>query len=358
MKKTIEALVLCAVMMSTVACGGVVGEEEKDEEPIVLLESSMTVREFYQRIDAMLVDTYCHRAFVCPEKEPIYAWFFAHTGGTERCVEEFKGEDFDDGFIQTAELAVREGRLSFNGTHAESCLEHYERELRAARCSYNLDVSLAQIQDTESCKKMLIGNQLTGDACANWVDCKEGYCEETSANSCGGICQRFAQEGEGCGSNSAACGEGLLCLIESSDGTGQCIGVASRKNGEVCSANEHCSRSSVCLDGVCQTASDSKLVSPGDFCWMDGREACVAGYVCSNEQSNSGVGTCVASQPQGSPCNYVVECAVGLTCRPDSNGASCQPQAKLGQACELDWDCEEGYCGNGMCKKYGACDPT
>lgn len=358
MKKTIEALVLCAVMMSTVACGGVVGEEEKDEEPIVLLESSMTVREYYERIDEMIVSSLCHRAFVCPEKDPFYSWVFSVAGNEDTCTEVFSGSEIEDHHILTLELAVREGRLAFDGSRAESCLQHYERELRAAQCSFNFELAIDSIQDSGSCQNVLKGKQLTGDLCADGDECSEGYCESTSTNSCGGICQRYAQKGEGCGNGSAVCGGGLSCLVESSDGTGQCIGLGSRKNGEVCSVDSHCSRSSVCLEGTCQTAKDQSPTQPGELCWLDYRDACAPGYVCSDEGDDSELGTCVAPQPQGSPCNYRVECALGLTCRANNGGASCQPKSRLGQACDVDWDCEEGVCGNGMCKKYGACDPT
>ena len=344
-------------MMSTVACGGVVGEEEKDEEAIVLLESTMTVREFNERVDEMIISSLCHRAFVCPEKDPFYSWVFSVAGNEDTCTEVFSGSVIEEHDILTAELAVREGRLAFDGSLAESCLQQYERELRAAQCSFNFELAIDSIQDSGSCQNVLRGKQLTGDLCAESEECSEGYCESISTNSCGGICQRYAQKGEGCGNGSAICGGGLSCLVESSDGTGQCIGLGSRKNGEVCSVDSHCSRSSVCDGGTCQTATDFDLLEPGASCYFSDYAGCEPGYVCG-EVASTGYGTCMAPLPQGSACLYNVDCALGLTCRESNGAASCQPKSKLGQACDVDWDCEEGVCGNGMCKKYGACDPT
>ena len=86
--KTIQNLMLCVcVVMSMTACGGILGEEDKDDsQEVVLLESSMTVREFYQRMDEIAVKGFCHRAFVCPEKDPFYTWLFSSTGSKEACV--------------------------------------------------------------------------------------------------------------------------------------------------------------------------------------------------------------------------------------------------------------------------------
>lgn len=357
--KTIQNLMLCVcVVMSMTACGGILGEEDKDDsQEVVLLESSMTVREFYQRIDDLVVKSYCHRAFTCPEKEPLYSWAFSNQGDVETCTREISGELLDEGWIKSIELADRNGRIEFNSFYAESCLEHYERELRAAQCSYNFDVTFAQISDSESCQKVVVSKQLVGDVCATDMECDKGYCEPTSSASCGGICQRFAEAGEGCGFNSAVCADGLRCLVQNSDSTGECVGVGSRKNGQTCTLNEHCSRSSICFDGQCKTAMDFILKDVGESCHLNASgTACEAGYICG-EVDEFSFGTCMAPLPQGSSCAYHGACASGLTCRVSNGGATCQPQSKIGQACSSSLDCEAGVCAKGKCQEFGACDP-
>ena len=355
--KTIQNLMLCVcVVMSMTACGGILGEEDKDDsQEVVLLESSMTVREFYQRMDEINVKSLCHRGFVCPEKDPTYTWVVSSTGSKEACVEEFRGEIYHEGDILTAEASISEGRMSFNASLAESCLNALERELRAAQCSFNFEVALSQADNIDACDQAIKGKQLTGDFCASDDECGEGYCESGDQYVCGGVCQRYAKAGEGCGPNSATCANGLSCLIDSSDNTGSCVGISSRKNGASCSEDAQCSRSSWCIGGKCETATDAELFQPGEYCVGDAYESCAPGYICG-DINESGYGTCVAPLPQGSSCSYTVDCATGLTCRTANVGAACQPKSKLGQACNSDWDCEEGHCKSGVCKKYSACD--
>lgn len=355
--KTIKNLLLCmCVVMMTPACGGLISDEGKDStQEVVLLEDSMTVREFYQRMDGVMVNSICHRAFVCPEKDPFYTWLFSSTGSKEACVENMSGFAASEGDILTAEASVRGGRLSFNAGLAESCLETVERELRAAQCSFNFEAALDKVDSVGACDQVIKGNQLTGDFCASSDECGEGYCEAGAQYVCGGVCQRYAKAGEGCGPDSAACGAGLSCLIDSSDNTGSCVGVSSRKNGASCSEDDQCSRSSWCIGGKCETATDAELYQPGEWCNATTYESCKPGYVCG-EVNEYGYGTCMAPLPQGSSCLFPFDCAGGLTCRTGNAGATCQPKSKLGQACAIDWDCDEGYCGSGMCKKYSACD--
>ena len=257
----------------------------------------------------------------------------------------------NEGDILTAEAGISGGRMSFNASLAESCLNTMERELRAAQCSFNFEAALSQADNIGVCDQVIKGKQLTGDFCASGDECGEGYCEAGAQYVCGGVCQRYAKAGEGCGPDSATCAPNLSCLIDSSDNTGSCVGISSRKNGASCSEDAQCSRSSWCIGGKCETATDAELYQPGELCNAMGYESCRPGYVCG-EVDGYGYGTCMAPLPQGSSCLFSVDCAGGLTCR----SGKCQPKSKLGQACEVDWDCDEGYCGSGMCKKYSACD--
>lgn len=77
-----------------------------------------------------------------------------------------------------------------------------------------------------------------GDFCVSDDECGEGYCEAGAQYVCGGVCQCYVEVGEGCGLDSVICAFGLSCLIDSSNNTGSCVGIFSRKNGESCSGDE------------------------------------------------------------------------------------------------------------------------
>ena len=180
--------------------------------------------------------------------------------------------------------------------------------------------------DTDTCSIPMVCNGAgacingLGAACGGSNECLSGHCVDgVCCNSaCDGVCE--------------ACGNGL------------CSPVTNAADPDTCAAPKECDASAACKKPngmVCAAAADCKT------------NFCVDGICCDT----SCTGACKACDiaPDIGTCSDVV---VGTpdTCPPSTtcNGYGACFKA-IGQACSNAFDCQSGFCANGVCCS-SACD--
>jgi hypothetical protein len=187
--------------------------------------------------------------------------------------------------------AIAAGRAVYHPTQGAEC----QAALGSLTCS-----TLALGEAPPSCEAALTGTVANGGACYDDVDCQAGTCTST-AQTCPGACQAFAQLGQSC-------------------------------------ATLSCAPSLTCDAGTCKTPSTAGGACPcrGDL-WCD--------------TSGGGAGVCKATQTSGT-CSASAQCALGYTCAGTPN--TCQSMVGLNGNCTASADlCGPGYkCVSNVCVSY------
>jgi hypothetical protein len=176
-----------------------------------------------------------------------------------------------------------------------------------------------------------------GVACASDFDC-EGDCV-------GQVCMRAVDLlDQACQEADGSCGSALRCL------SGSCAPLA--ELGEPCSAADDCLAGSSCIEGRCVLASACGSGRQGDACAANGQ--CAPGLVCHGGQRR-----CVPAPAVGAACSLEMSCAAGLACvgiRQGEDGACERHEVQPnGADCSWFWECQSGFCADGRCTEFAAC---
>ncbi len=198
---------------------------------------------------------------------------------------------------------------------------------RAASCDSLISGDLPPACQTKP------GSLADGSPCAAGGQCQSTYCQlEYATDSDCGVCAPRIPLGGTCEAT-GGCVEGLVC----GSGTGAtCVepGLVGQNcdPAHPCRTGLHCTNGACaallgagapcasfaecdyrqglwCTSGVCQPIT---VAGSGETCDNSGRQ-CRAGNYCS-ESPDGGTGTCVARQPNGSPCEDSRECGLVSEC--------------------------------------------
>jgi hypothetical protein len=273
------------------------------------------------------------------------------------------------------ELAITEGRSTYDGAAAACCFAHVTED---TSCYGGLGAGVTE------CNTYIVGTAALGADCNSGSDCDEdGYCSVTDA--CPGTCTAFAADGTRCDLGSVACrpnsycdtgynGASDLCVnrngtagagcnIEDGDGCavgltcadademgdGTCRRFASR-GGECTGDNVYCDFES----GICDydIATEAGLCIPA---YTEGTMHCVLDFQCEGDLYCDGAdvrsmvyGTCRPRVGAGESC-ATARCLIGTVCLPSG---VCGSTPAVGEACTSVTGCEAGsFCatGTGTC---------
>ena len=180
-----------------------------------------------------------------------------------------------------------------------------------------------------------------GDVCAAGADCASGYCNNDACSEC---------EGNG------DCDVQQECAWDQGAGYASCAGTGDL--GDSCNTGDQCV-SGYCNGGVC-----SECEADGD---------CLGGGACTDDTGQSGYFICTGGL--GDACADGAECASGF-CNNDIcseclvNGDcdvqqdcnwdpgldyfTCQGTGDLGDSCDNDGQCADGFCAGGVCSECAA----
>ena len=230
---------------------------------------------------------------------------------------------------------IAAGRVVYSATQAAACAA----ALGALTCG------LFDSPVPAACDSVLTGTVANGASCYLDEDCANGWCNST-ASTCPGTCQAFAQLDQSCAS--AQCAPGLDC-----DSTQTCKAESAANGPCPCQAGLWCD-SSAGSPGTC------KVPQTSGPCGTSNSGQCATGHVCVGSPST----TCQAMVGLGGNCAAgAALCGPGYAC--DTGTNQCVSYPKLGEACSTSKPiCIAGYCDlnvTSKCVAYkmigDACNP-
>lgn len=149
-----------------------------------------------------------------------------------------------------------------------------------------------------------------------------------------GVCRPPAGDGQWC-DDDLSCDEGLACFQDGADPDQNACG-SPRAGGEPCTEDDHCASDHCDTDDTCRAK-----VGEGQPCSSGG---CLEGLDCQG-------GVCVAPAFPGDACSEMDDRCAQSTC----DGSTCQLDAPLGGACQVDDDCTSDACIGGVCVDPNTC---
>lgn len=196
-------------------------------------------------------------------------------------------EACQDAQAEFCESMIPAGKYSRSG--ADACLLAVRRAYEDGDLEPEEAAAVLRLEDP--CDKVISGSGSPGDACKDTTDC--------------------STELE------------LVCIKRAGDSMGLCAEPDPKEGGRSCTAPN---------------------------------AVCVEGFYCNGEN-------CVENRGEGQSCSEAMPCAQGFKCKPAGSAAApdagagdagaaeptaeCVAQAKRGEACKVDSDCETGICGEG-----------
>ncbi len=216
----------------------------------------------------------------------------------QRCVQGERGFEVDANDIKKA---VAAGRLKYDGTKAQGCLD----ATNAGFCS-----SLDSL-DPAACSAVLVGTVKAGGTCSSVEpECEKGTtCIPDGSSRCAGICVADAAEGRSC--EQADCAEGFFC----DDASTPRICVKRGDVGAACPSPGQCKEGLSCVSQKCAAPGQAGASCDRYFA----TSTCAKGFYCLAQQLDATTGawpgTCKAQIAAGSECGEGSECVSGLVCR-------------------------------------------
>jgi hypothetical protein len=310
--------------------------------------SNLSVDEALDAYAGLLGTAACRTAYECPEQDPFFTLQLSRFGSQQACnmgaAEVFGVE----GELDQLALAIEEGRVEFDQTVAETCLEKAQMLIaNADPCS-----ALGALDDgaVAECDQVFTGKGVEGSACADSQECGDGfYCEFSADDTmCYGTCAPD-EGGEECG--------GQICdeATQFCDENDACV--AHKEQGAACFGDEECGSfesDAYCdytqpsepggFDGTCGTLYTK---TAGSDCEFD--DECAEGLGCSDDTDTCEAVAAITFGPMGSTCVLSEEgplCEPGLVCgdlainmAAGQIEGSCQPPKAMGGSCYLDFEC-------------------
>jgi hypothetical protein len=212
---------------------------------------------------------------------------------------------------------ITAGRVAYNATQASAC----------SAALGSLTCALFTSDTPAACASVLTGTVANGAPCYIDEDCATGTCNST-ASTCPGTCQAYAQLNQSCAT--ASCAPGLSC-----DATQTCKAESAVGGPCPCQTGLWCDSSGA--SPVCKAA-----LALGASC-STANDQCNALTMCAGTPATcqSFVGLGASCTPGSSPFDSL--CGIGYLC--DSVTSKCVSFPKVGEACGTSNPiCIASYC--------------
>ena len=237
-------------------------------------------------------------------------------------------------------LAVQSGKVSLDTASLGACLTK----------ASNVCSSSAEI--TQCSRVALKGSRKPGDPCTTTPECAPaGHCKAGAA-ACQGVCQKYAQVGEGCGpsASDAQCAAGAYCAAATC--------AALKTKGVPCDGGGDCGAGLTCAGGSCRTLAELQ-----SYCKPGPEDGCVTKST-SCTTTSAGVTKCVPTLAHyvtaGAACggdkvevvdgvNVTRVCQKGLHC--DASASTCVADFAVGTACAAT----KAECASTLCDGTAKC---
>jgi hypothetical protein len=222
----------------------------------------------------------------------------------------------------------------------------------AARCAAEAKTTCGRV---EACDAVFQGTVRPGGGCRSAQECEVGWCDRSTT--CPGECRPFASSGDAVVS-SEACGP--LGVEYASDGGIVCH--ARQPVGTACGSSAECEEA-LCINGTCVRLGAKNEACPcafgfrclNDTCqpWARLGEACANEFFVPGPACQLGLacqnGVCGPLLTEGQSCeNNPNRCAPHLTCK--GRPATCVPLADAGVPCTSSFFCARDLvCVAGSC---------
>lgn len=297
----------------------------------------------FDELPQPLAETLCALIQDClpgPVLETVY--------GPQGCEASVQADVEDSDFALIGD-AIEAGRVEYDGTKAEACLQ----ELAEVGCGFDSE----RVFLKGTCAELMVGTVDAGGDCSVDAECAgEAFC--AIDNSCPGTCTSLRSEGQAC-DDGDHCQDGLSC-----DGT--CKAVAAR--GERCGPLTACRLDDTCIPnatgivGSCTSVDSVYAGAVGDSCDPDVADLCDPELSCALTIDGQQVGfECTERVGSGDDCTAAVPdmCPDGEYCADidPQNGdldGTCKALADTGDDCESEDDCRAGLaCDEGKCAMPG-----
>jgi hypothetical protein len=369
------------LLLVVVACGDDSGGDGSDGGPG---DSGPADRApTFEELPQLVAEKICVEVEACLDERSLTTLF-----GADGCVRRLVAQIQDSDFVYL-EDAIEAGRVSYDGSQIEACLDQF--------AGIGCDFATTRIFDTAACRSAIGGSAQEGDECTVDEECTgETFCQ---LDSCPGTCtprltagdpcedddqcedgltcadddtcSAPAEAGDACGGGVAgSCAAGLFCVGEDeAQGTaGTCreygelfqagLGDACDFNsGELCADGLSCVVTALGADGNAQLS----CVEPSDSgaaCNFGAPSPCPGDEYCDADIATGMIeGTCQPLPGAGERCIALPgspDCEPGLVCEADGR---CHPVNRLGQPCASNDGCASRLCVGGNCERPEACEP-
>lgn len=305
----------------------------------------------------------------------------ALTGSTDTTSCENRAEQaYTNGALPRFQAAIAMGTMTYDGTHAQACID----ALRALGCN------AVTSRTPAACDALFVGTVAAGGACAINEECAgDAYCNTSagcpgtcqarggSATTCSGdeacqsglrcahgSCQAPAGDGASCqGAEGVDCAGGLICVGGSSTTAGTCGApstVFAGASGATCNLqmSQFCQAGLSCVvEGAQMQTCQMDGLADGTTCHISVPDQCANGSYCSGTSLGTGdlEGTC-APLPTSGACATVIlgaRCAEGYVC--DETTTECVELHDNGESCTGNAACASGVCTGGSCVAPAYC---
>ena len=264
-----------------------------------------------------------------------------------------------DGDIGASKRLVAEGKLVYDATKVQGCLDAY----KAGGC--------AQLENRapDACHAVFSGKVAPGSPCGAGPECEQGsFCQAGAG--CPGTCATRKAAGLACVSDDA-CVDGLACV------RGVCAarvgdGAACSDSGAACKSELLCIEKNDAKVGVCRSPTTVFVATNGTACDLSKGPYCAIGSVCQLDTISGSGATFVCTPPvaSGAKCKVAVPdacpeseyCAVDFNAKPPILEATCTKRPTAGESCALSSARCAPYqvCEKGVCREKqrlgGACE--
>lgn len=285
----LQRLLACSALTAVTATGVAGCDDDTATGP------SAEIRKFCQ-------DLFASPAFSCCSAEDKADRHFAAR---------YKYQNADDCAVRLAQQGdSSQGRQSFDGEAAASCLSH----LASRACGAAPSATSREEEEKAGCARVLKGKQEENQPCSTNDDCKVGLLCPPSPDTGVSACAKPAGSNQACPGDARTglvdhpqCEANLFCTLTGENPvcpsppclTFQCVPLA--EENEACTGLE-CGPGLSCKDGICAKGG---LGGPGVGCRIN--DHCAAGLFC--DPTN---GKCTARKEAGAECragaNAIFEC--------------------------------------------------
>ena len=216
--------------------------------------------------------------------------------------------DFADDPLQecqsTIVAAVASGRLSFNEPAAAACVT---AAAKAKTVAIREVLAIADLDEIDTCKAIVSGNQGDGAACHSSLECAPSLTCLGVTGKADGACKPLPMKaGDACDTvylklhdlgHRARCASGLLCDPLDS------VCRPAVESGGACKDSVQCEAPLACHAGKCDKNPPAKVGGACD----DDTDDCATGLFCKKEKGTT-LGKCAEKKDAGAKCATLLEC--------------------------------------------------